>query len=183
MDETLRALLALTPLDALPRTGWIQHGIAAPESVAGHLTGTALLALTLAPRVEPALDVDRCVALALVHDAPEALTGDLPHGARERLPEGAKATAEAAAAEAVLAPLSPLALARFAEVEAGRTREARLVRLCDRLALGVRLVAYLRAGHRGLGEFVRGIEELDCEEFPPAEDLRLALVDAIEGQA
>ena len=27
MDETLEALLALAPLDALPRTGWVQHGI------------------------------------------------------------------------------------------------------------------------------------------------------------
>ncbi|MAF67444.1 MAG: phosphohydrolase [Planctomycetes bacterium] len=182
MDETLEALLALAPLDALPRTGWIQRGVAAPESVAGHLAGTALLALALAPRVEPALDVDRCLALAVVHDAPEALTGDLPRGARERLPEGAKAAAEEAAARAVLAPLSPVALARFHEVEAGETREARLVRLCDRLALGVRLVAYLRAGQRGLDEFAHGIEALDCREFPPAAEMRDTLLDAITRQ-
>ncbi|HJP02385.1 MAG TPA: HD domain-containing protein [Planctomycetota bacterium] len=182
MDETLEALLALAPLDALPRTGWVQHGIGAPESVAGHLAATALVALALAPRVEPGLDVDRCLALALVHDAPEALIGDLPRGAQDRLPPGAKAAAEEAAARSLLAPLSPVALARFREFAAGETREARLAHLCDRLALGVRLLAYLRAGSRGLEEFTGGLEALDCAEFQPAEDLRRALLAAIGEQ-
>jgi putative hydrolases of HD superfamily len=65
------ALLLLQPLGLLPRTGWIQHGIAAPETVAAHVLGTGLLVLALGPRVVPPLDVDRAAALALVHDAPE----------------------------------------------------------------------------------------------------------------
>src|SRR5262245_35300084 len=107
MDETLRALLALLPLERLPRTGWILRGASPVEPVAGHVLGTAFVALALAPRVDPPLDIDRAVALALLHDAPEALTGDLPRRGRELLPEGSKARMDAAAARELLLPLSP----------------------------------------------------------------------------
>jgi putative hydrolase of HD superfamily len=180
MEDILRSLFALLPLESLPRTGWIQCGIANPEPIAGHLLGTAHLALALAPRVDPPLDVDRVVALATIHDAPEALTGDLPRSGAELLPEGAKRTAEARAAEIVLGGLHPVARERFLEFERGETREARLARLCDKLQLGLRLVAYTRAGQRGLSTFRGTLEELDCAEFAPAEELRRALLAALD---
>ena len=71
LRATLDALLALVPLESLPRTGWIQRGVATPESIAGHVLGTGFVALALAPRVEPPLDVDRVVSLCAVHDAPD----------------------------------------------------------------------------------------------------------------
>lgn len=180
MRDVLDALLALVPLDRLPRTGWLQHGIAVPESIAGHTIGVAQVALALAPRVEPPLDVDRVVALCLVHDAPEALTGDLPRSASRLLPPGAKRAAEAAAAEQILGPLHSVALERSREYEAQETREARLAKLCDRLQLGVRLLAYLRSGQRGLEEFVATVREVDTTEFPPAAELHAALVSALD---
>lgn len=171
-EPLLPALLALLPLDQLPRTGWIQSGIADPESIAGHVVGTAFLVLALGPRIFPAIDVERALALAVVHDAPEALLGDLPRTGARLLPPGAKIEAEDKAARLLLAPLSDFALERFAEYRAAKTREARFVRLCDRLQLGVRAAAYHRLGVRGLEEFKATIEALDCAEFPPAEALR-----------
>lgn len=179
MDETLRALLALVPLERLPRTGWILRGAEPVEPVAGHALGAAFVALALAPRVEPPLDVDRVLALTVVHDAPEALTGDLPRHARSLLPAGAKERMERAAAEELLAPLSPAAVERFEEYAAAATREARLARLCDKLQLGLRLVAYVRAGARGLEEFELGLARLDCGEFAPADALKRALIEAL----
>ena len=70
---------------------------------------------------------------------------------------------------------------RYDEFAAGTTREARFVRACDRLHLGVRLVGYVRAGARGLGEFVPGLEALDLAEFPPCEELRREILTALEG--
>ncbi|TDJ71546.1 MAG: HD domain-containing protein [Planctomycetota bacterium] len=177
----LEPILGLLPLDDLPRTGWIQRGVPAPESIAGHILSTAYVALALAPRVTPELDLGRVLAMALVHDAPEALTGDLPRVAADLLPEGAKARLEQGAAERLLAPLAPVAAEAFAEYQSQATREARFTRLCDKLQLGARHVAYVRAGQHGLGEFGAVARELDCGEFPPAEALRLEILAALDG--
>ena len=179
MEDALQALLRLLPLDQLPRTGWLLRGVPDPESIAGHTLGAAFCALALAPRVEPPLDVDRVVALCVVHDAPEAESGDLPRSASRALPEGAKAGMEASLADGLLSPLNPTARARFAEYTGAETREARLARLCDKLQLGIRLLGYQKAGQRGLAEFADGLKSLDCREFPPAEELRLALLEWI----
>lgn len=173
----IEALLPLLALDRLPRTGWLLAGVPAPETVAAHSLGTGLVALALAARVQPPLDVDRCVALALVHDAPEAWLTDLPRRAAELLPAGAKAEAEARAARGLLEPLSPVALQRFEEYHAGATREARFVRLCDKLHLGVRWVGYRREGHGALDDFAAGLAALACDEFPPCEALRREILE------
>jgi len=179
MTDRLEALLALSRLDRIPRLGWIQRGVPEPESVAGHSLGTALMALTLGPAVSPALDVDRAVSLALVHDTGEALLGDLPRSARPLLPAGAKAEAEARAVDTLLAPLSALAHERAVEALARETREARFAAVCDRLQLGIQLLAYTRAGQRGLEEFRDGLAALACDEFPPCEELRREILSAL----
>jgi len=175
----LDALLELLALDRLPRTGWILAGIDAPESIAGHSLGAALIALALAPRVEPPLDVDRAVVLCAVHDVPEARLGDVPRSGSGYLPDGAKAEAESAIADDLLGALSAEAATRYAEYAAGASREARFAKLCDKLHLGLRLLGYARAGARGLDEFRPGLVELDCAEFPPCAELRDALIDAL----
>jgi putative hydrolase of HD superfamily len=178
-ESSLSALLALQPLENLPRTGWVMHGIAHPETIAGHVLGACHMILALAPRVAPRIEVERCLALALVHDAPEALIGDLPKTAAELLPKGAKAAAEEGAARELLARLSPLALERFTEYRAQATREARFARLCDRLQMGVRLVGYHRMGVCGLEAFASTIRTLDCSEFAPTESLRAEILAAL----
>jgi putative hydrolase of HD superfamily len=179
----LTALLALQALEGLPRTGWIQRGVARPESVADHILGACYVALALGPRVEPPIDVERALALILVHDAPEALLGDLPRKAASLLPPGAKASAEARAAEEILPPLSDVAHERFLEYRAARSREARFARLCDRLQLGVKLLAHLRAGVRGLEDFEDTLCALDCSEFRPAEEFKREILAAVERTA
>ncbi len=178
---TLDALLQLLALDRLPRTGWLLAGVSAPETVAAHSLGTALVVLALGPAVEPPLDVERAATLAVLHDAPEALLTDLPRSASELLPRGAKDAAESAAAERLLAPLSELARERWAEFRSQETREARFTRLCDRLQLGLRWLGYRREGAGELGEFRAVLAELDCREFAPCEELRRAILSAADG--
>jgi len=175
----LTALLALLVLDDLPRTGWILRGVPRPESVAGHVLGTAFVALALGPRVEPPLDMRGVLTMALVHDVPEAATGDLPRRAGAWLPGGAKREMEAAAAREVLEHLSLDAHAAFESYAASATREARFVRLCDKLQLGVRLLGYQRAGQRGLEEFAANLRRLDCREFQVADELRREILAAL----
>lgn len=155
------------------------RGISNPESIAAHITSTCHVVLALGPRIEPALDTDRALSLVAVHDVPEALMGDLPRSASQLLPPGAKHAAERKAAEHLLAPLSTYAHERYAEYRSGETREARFVALCDRLQLGVRLVAYEQSGARGLEEFHAVVHDLDCSEFGPAEELRQEILDRL----
>ncbi|MEZ6015513.1 MAG: HD domain-containing protein [Planctomycetota bacterium] len=174
----LEPLLRLLPQGDLPRTGWVLAGVAPPESVAAHVLGVAQLALALAPRVTPALDLGRTLAMALVHDASEALSGDLPRRASAALPAGAKAALDRALGQEVVAPLGDAARAALEEFLGQMTREARFVKCCDRLQLGVRLVGYGRAGRRGLGDFWRGLDGLDAAEFAPCAALLAELLAA-----
>ncbi|MFT5050314.1 MAG: putative hydrolase of HD superfamily [Chlamydiales bacterium] len=176
----LEPLLDLLPLDHLPRTGWVLRGISTPESVAGHILGTAHLALALAPRVSPPLDLGRTLAMALLHDAPEARSGDLPRPASAELPAGAKVAMEDSIAESLIGGMGPLPLAHWQEYGAGESREARFVRICDRLQLGVRLVGYLRAGARGLSEFAPALADLDCSDFRAAGEMQAEILRAVE---
>ena len=114
-----------------------------------------------------------------MHDVPEALFGDLPRTAAKLLPAGAKAEAEKRAAAELLGPLSNDSMRLWEEYQAGATREARFVKVCDRLQLGVRLLGYVRSGQTGLDEFRDTVAAVDCSEFPPAAALRDALLAAL----
>lgn len=72
-----RLLAFVGRLKRLRRTGWLDRGLppAATETVAAHLYRVALLAW-LAAANDPALDCDRVLKLALIHDLAEAITGD-----------------------------------------------------------------------------------------------------------
>ncbi|MFT5285958.1 MAG: putative hydrolase of HD superfamily [Planctomycetota bacterium] len=174
----LEALCATVPLGRLPRTGWLMSGVPYPESIAAHSHGVCLVVLALGPAVEPPIDVDRAVSLAAVHDVPEALLSDLPRPGARLFPAGAKRIAETAAALELLSPLSSLAHARFEEYAGNESREARFARLCDRLHLGVMLVAYLRAGARGLEDFMQTMTDLDVTEFPACQELLGEILEA-----
>lgn len=177
--NTLAALTSLLALDRLPRTGWLLAGIEDPETIAGHVVSTAHLVLALAPAVDPPLDVDRALALTIVHDSPEAWTGDLPKQVSAALAPGVKDALEARVADELLSGLSETARARHAEYAARESREARFARICDKLQLGVRLLAYQRAGRGELDDFVETLRGLDCEEFEPASALHAELLSAL----
>jgi len=172
----LDALLALEPLRDLPRTGWVLRGVRTPESIGDHVLSTCFLVLAAGPRVDPRLDVEHAIALALVHDVAEAVLGDLPRTAARLLPDGAKVAAENHAARELLEPLSEPALSLWDEIQTCVTREARFVKLCDRLQLGIELSALHRSGQRGLDDFRETIASLDCSEFPPLSVLRAEIL-------
>ncbi|MDP6369018.1 MAG: HD domain-containing protein, partial [Planctomycetota bacterium] len=149
------------------------------ESVAGHVLGVAWLALTLAPEVAPPLDLGRCLAMAVLHDAPEAASGDLPAPAARHLPPGAKKIMEDALAEELVTPLGSLPEALFREYGSQETREAAFVHICDKLQLGVHLLRLERAGGGDLGQFHGVLESLDCADFAPCAELRAALLEEL----
>ena len=157
-ERTLDLLLQVNRLKTTPRTGWAQRGVPNYESVADHSHGVAFAALLLCDLVPEPVSRDRVLAMAVLHDFPEAVTGDLSLGASRLLPPGAKAQAESAAVDELLDGL-PFASAwreLVAEFEAQDTLEARIVRDADRVDLLVQALAYERAhGTVDLEEFWR----------------------------
>lgn len=162
-------------LKRMPRTGWLQRGVAAPESVADHSFGVALLALAVAG-FYPEIDRGRLLALAVAHDAGEALLTDLPLTAQRLIGRDLKQAAERQAAELLLGGLPGGAdlVGLWAEYASGATREARLVKALDRVELLAQALAYEQAGQRNLAEFWRGWDA-GWDEFPELGELAAEL--------
>lgn len=152
-DTIVDVLLALDPLCDLPRTGWILRGIASPESIAAHSHGVAVVAMMLVDALREsgeAVDGERTLRMALLHDAPEARTGDVPMP--NKTPEMRRALEQL---EAVLARemLPPDLAALWEEAERGETIEARIVKASDKIQMMIKALAYERHGRGRLDEF------------------------------
>jgi putative hydrolase of HD superfamily len=137
----LRFLHLAGELKRTRRAGWALRGVPAAESVADHSWRMALLALLLAPRAGPEVEVARCVALALVHDLAEAVVGDITPF------DGISAEDKRAREEAAMHHLSALAgdetlLELWREYDAGESPEARLVKELDRLETVLQAAEY-----------------------------------------
>lgn len=168
-----RFLRRAARLKTLPRTGWLDRGLppAATESVADHAFGVALLAWIAAQAAaDPALDPDRVLKLALLHDLAEAVTGDEPPYPPDAIPAendtarraflnrrlrrdptraAAKRAAETSAMADLLADLPPPIADDldnlWRELAAGVSPAARFVTQADKLETFLQSRAYLAA--------------------------------------
>jgi putative hydrolase of HD superfamily len=179
-DQSLIALYRLQnrllSLKLLPRTGWLQRGIRDPESIAEHSFGVAVLALLVGDAI-PHIDRGRLLAIALLHDLAEALTGDLPATARRLFGAEAKYAAERGAMEELLADVPQAAsyLDLWDDYVQGASAEARLVKALDRLEMLSQAFAYEQAGSRALDEFWDDADRWSAE-FPAVRTLAEFLI-------
>ncbi|HYH78426.1 MAG TPA: HD domain-containing protein [Longimicrobium sp.] len=149
-DGLLRFFHLAGRLKETPRAGWALRGVASPESVAEHSHRVALLALVLAPRARPPLDVARCVALALVHDLAEALVGDITPYDGVSADEKHRREDDAMREMAALAGDESL-LAAWREYDAAASAEARFVKELDKLETVLQAAEYERRGDAAPG--------------------------------
>lgn len=143
-DEILTILLHGNQLKRTARTGWTQRGIPNAENVATHSYGVAFAALLLLQVVEAPLDRGKVLAMALLHDLPEALTTDIPTPAWRYLPPGIKTEVERSAIEEILGTAAGTAelLVLWEELQDNETAEARLVHDADRIDLYLQALVY-----------------------------------------
>ncbi len=104
MDTTavINILLHGNQLKRTPRTGWVQRGVVGAENVAAHSFGVVYAILVLAPLVDANINLERALAMAALHDLPEALTTDIPTPAWRFLPDGVKTAVERSAMQEML---------------------------------------------------------------------------------
>jgi putative hydrolase of HD superfamily len=155
-DQVLDLLLTANRLKITPRTGWAVRGITDFESVADHSHGVAFVSLLLCDLVPGEFDRAKVLTMAILHDLPESVTGDLSLGGSRLLPEGAKAGMESRAMDELISEQEFGTSWRqtWDEFEALDSPEAKLVRDADRIDLLTQALTYERAqGTVNLEEF------------------------------
>ncbi len=139
-EDLLEFLRDVGELKRIPRTGWVQAGIKAPESIADHSFRTALLAMILSDH--KGLDTEKVVRMSLIHDLAESKTGDLTPSQK---PENHSENESNALTE-MLSLLPRKFGAHYMELweeyAAQKTLEARLVLNADRIELLVQALEY-----------------------------------------
>ena len=149
-ELTLEEQLKLTP-----RTGWVNHGVDKPESIADHMYRMSLMAMVAAKEM-PGLDQNRCVKLALIHDLAEAIVGDItPH---DPVSKEEKAKMEADAMAKIRDMLGDSlggeeVEALWHEYEDQVTDEAKLLKDLDKLEMIMQAGEYERAQGKDLSQF------------------------------
>ncbi len=151
----IQAYFELCYLKNLYRQGWLKRGLPREncESVADHSFGVAVLALWLARAQYPALDADKAVRMALLHELGEIYAGDITPRDGVSLEEKRRREAESVRAVCARLPGGQEYIALWEEFEQGDTPEAIFVRQLDRLEMGLQAAVYERAGLADLPEF------------------------------
>ena len=152
-------------LKVTPRTGWVRRGVPKYESVADHSWSVAALCLLLPNN----FDVTKCIAMGVLHDLAESITGDICPG--DNISKEEKVRIEAKATEQIASLLSQACgetggdssqssvqqlMALFHEYEKRESKEAVAVKDLDLLDMIVQASVYEERFGLDLGEFFDG---------------------------
>jgi putative hydrolase of HD superfamily len=147
--QIVDTLIALDTMSELPRTGWLLRGVRPCESIADHSYGVALTTMLMidALRAEGVeVDGEAALRMAILHDAPEARTGDVPMPQKTPEVKAALDTLEARLADDLL---TAEARRWFERVVEGDSLEARIVKAADKVQMMTKALVYglQRRGH------------------------------------
>jgi len=146
-------------LKRTPRSGWVEVGIRKPESVADHTFRTSILCIVCSDL--EGLDELKLLRMALIHDLPEAIIGDLTPS---RKIIGSKEKEDNAMNQMLsLLPKEQREkyMTDWSEYQEGKTREAKAVRQLEKLEMALQAKEYEEAGstRQSLKRFIQSAEE------------------------
>jgi putative hydrolase of HD superfamily len=153
MTRTVQLLFEALMLRFIPRSGYAFLG-AGRESVAEHSFLTALIGWVLA-RLTPQADAARLVGMCLLHDLPEARTGDLNSVQKRYVSASAAMALDDALAGTPLAGDASL----VHEFEEAASLEAQLARDADQLAFLLDLKRLADLGLRPAPAWARHVSQ------------------------
>ena len=127
-------------LKRIPRSGWVKVGIDSPESVADHTFRTAILCMIFSDL--EGLDALKMLQMALIHDLPEVITGDLTPSERTNMAK----KREEDAMKKLLCLLPEKQRVKYENVwreyEECKTAEAKAVRQLEKLEMALQAKEY-----------------------------------------
>ncbi|MCP4902148.1 MAG: HD domain-containing protein [bacterium] len=149
MKRVVDFLFEVGMLKRTPRSGWQFLG-SGEESVADHSFRTAMIAFTLA-KLDDAVDLSKTLQIALVHDLPEARTGDLNYMNQKYV----TANEEAAASDMAHGlPFGDELLSLLVEYHDQETAESVLVRDADQLDFLLELKTQIDKGNQSAEDWI-----------------------------
>ncbi len=150
-----------------------------PENISEHSHEVAVLAHALALLTNAhyggQVDPDRCVTMAVYHDVPEILTGDMPTPVKYYSPAIREAyrQVEQAACDRLLSTLPEELREEFRPLlteTAGTSEERRIVKAADKLSALIKCVEELAQGNREFASARQATERAVREMRLPAAD-------------
>ena len=158
LDNIIKFLRMAGRLKRISRSGWVKVGVDSPESVADHTFRTAILCMIFSDLED--LDGFKMIQMALLHDLPEAIIGDLTPS--ERTEEAVKR--EDAAMKQLLSLLPERLRQRYLklclEYAESKTKEAKAVQQLEKLEMALQAKDY-EAAQPSLEGLERFIESAD----------------------
>jgi len=155
LQDIIKFLEITGVLKRTQRTGWGDVGVYQPESVADHTFRTAVFCMLYADIED--LDPLKLLRMALIHDMPEAIIGDL-------MPDQKTAETRKNEENAINKMLSLLPepqrenyLAVWNEYQAGKTKEAKAVRQIEKIEMALQAKEYENFGSepKSLERFIK----------------------------
>lgn len=140
-------------LKDLKRTGWVDHSIDHPESVADHCFRVAFMAMILGDML--GLDTLKLLKMSLLHDFGEVITGDITPSMN--MAKAEKVEAEKNAICKLFADIEDknVYIELWEEYERGSSPEAKLLKDIDKLEMAIQALEYgRRYSDRDLGQFL-----------------------------
>ena len=129
-------------LKTLKRTGWVNHNIPLPESVADHMYRMSMMTFLL---VDKEINRDRLMKICMVHDLAESIVGDITPD--EPISKDEKRKLEEDAMKKIVTELSNGSIGKelmdlWLEYEEGDSKEAKLAKELDKFEMIVQADEY-----------------------------------------
>ena len=141
------------------RSGWVEVGIRKPESVADHAFRTCILCMVYSDL--EGLDELKLLRMALIHDLPEAIIGDLTPSRKTTKSKEKEDNAMNQILSLLPKKQREKYMTNWNEYQEGKTREAKAVRQLEKLEMALQAKEYEEAGltRQSLKRFIKSAEE------------------------
>ncbi len=170
-EKVITLFEQIHPLDRIARAGYVLRGVTEPESVAAHSHFVSVLALLFTNQYPGQFEQGKTLAMALVHDLPEAKLMDIPMPAADAHLAEVKGQAEQAIIEELFAEFPPVYAQAHRELLEASTPEARLVRGLDKAQMMLKILLYQSEGRGRLDAFWLNPKNFRDYEIQPVSEL------------